>query len=247
MYSAKNRLCFRHPHYLDDGIIFSNRIASSEEVECPRGNLHLLSILRIRGHSIYWISPFARSCFHSLGKPLSFRGVSFCLLFPFLRLLWLIVLHISWQSYDWAAAIVMTAAFAIFLLDFLSHRAGAKYLRKRGLTLGLDSSRHACGGPTTLNIASDVAPGPVTSIKSINGTKDLERVVSNQDCVVLKTPVGSDESSVYSESATAKVIAVAILEFGIIFHSMIIGLTLAVSSGFEVLFIAIVFHRASFI
>lgn len=41
----------------------------------------------------------------------------------------------------------------------------------------------------------------------------------------------------------AQIIGVSILEFGVIFHSVLIGLTLAVDEDFKVLFIVLVFHR----
>jgi zinc transporter 1/2/3 len=38
-------------------------------------------------------------------------------------------------------------------------------------------------------------------------------------------------------------VGIAILEFGVLFHSVLIGLTLAVAEDFVVLFIVIVFHQ----
>lgn len=48
--------------------------------------------------------------------------------------------------------------------------------------------------------------------------------------------------ALYSSSAS-QIIGVAILEFGVIFHSFLIGLTLAVDEDFKVLFVVLVFHR----
>lgn len=45
------------------------------------------------------------------------------------------------------------------------------------------------------------------------------------------------------DSGLAQVIGVAILEFGVLFHSVLIGLTLAVDPQFKILFVVIVFHR----
>ena len=45
------------------------------------------------------------------------------------------------------------------------------------------------------------------------------------------------------DSALAQIIGIAILEFGVTLHSVLIGLTLAVDPGFKVLLIVIVFHR----
>lgn len=43
----------------------------------------------------------------------------------------------------------------------------------------------------------------------------------------------------------AQLIAVAILEFGVIMHSVFIGLTLVVNEEFTTLFVVIIFHRES--
>jgi zinc transporter 1/2/3 len=43
--------------------------------------------------------------------------------------------------------------------------------------------------------------------------------------------------------AGAKILGVAILEFGVALHSILIGLTLAVSDEFKVLFVVLVFHQ----
>lgn len=43
--------------------------------------------------------------------------------------------------------------------------------------------------------------------------------------------------------AAAQIVGVAILEFGVVLHSIIIGLTLATSSEFVVLFVVIIFHQ----
>ena len=45
--------------------------------------------------------------------------------------------------------------------------------------------------------------------------------------------------------ASAQLVGIAILEFGVILHSFLIGLTLAVTENFKILFIVLVFHRTS--
>ena len=47
--------------------------------------------------------------------------------------------------------------------------------------------------------------------------------------------------------ASAQLVGIAILEFGVILHSFLIGLTLAVTENFKILFIVLVFHRTSFL
>lgn len=44
-------------------------------------------------------------------------------------------------------------------------------------------------------------------------------------------------------SALAQITGIFVLEFGILLHSLLIGLTLAVDEDFKVLFVVLVFHR----
>ena len=48
-----------------------------------------------------------------------------------------------------------------------------------------------------------------------------------------------------SALASAQLVGIAILEFGVVLHSFLIGLTLAVTENFKILFIVLVFHRTS--
>ncbi|EED81215.1 predicted protein [Postia placenta Mad-698-R] len=52
-----------------------------------------------------------------------------------------------------------------------------------------------------------------------------------------------DPSGNFSDSAIAQILGVAILEFGVLLHSVLIGLTLAVDPDFKVLFVVIIFHQ----
>jgi hypothetical protein len=47
------------------------------------------------------------------------------------------------------------------------------------------------------------------------------------------------------DSTYAQLISIAILEFGVVLHSILIGLTLAVDENFIILFIVLIFHRRS--
>jgi zinc transporter 1/2/3 len=46
-----------------------------------------------------------------------------------------------------------------------------------------------------------------------------------------------------TESGMAKIIGIIILEFGVVLHSVLTGLTLAVDEDFKILFAVLVFHR----
>ena len=49
------------------------------------------------------------------------------------------------------------------------------------------------------------------------------------------------------DSAAAQILGIAILEFGVLLHSILIGLTLAVDDEFKILFVVIIFHRTHII
>jgi solute carrier family 39 (zinc transporter), member 1/2/3 len=46
--------------------------------------------------------------------------------------------------------------------------------------------------------------------------------------------------------AATQLVGIAILEFGVLLHSFLIGLTLAVTENFKILFIVLAFHRTYF-
>jgi len=50
-------------------------------------------------------------------------------------------------------------------------------------------------------------------------------------------------SSGVLDTGIAQIVGIAILEFGVVFHSVLIGLTLAVDPAFKVLFVVLVFHQ----
>jgi solute carrier family 39 (zinc transporter), member 1/2/3 len=60
---------------------------------------------------------------------------------------------------------------------------------------------------------------------------------------------GDEEASSLSnsgpDSMSAQIISVAILEFGVVLHSVLVGLTLAVDENFIILFVVLIFHRQS--
>jgi hypothetical protein len=62
----------------------------------------------------------------------------------------------------------------------------------------------------------------------------------------LSLSFGADVTPEYDTTTTdgvAQLIAVGILEFGVIMHSVFIGLTLVVNEEFTTLFVVIIFHR----
>lgn len=150
----------------------------------------------------------------------------------------------------------MSAVFAIFIVELVAHRAGASYLKKRGLS-GVD--HHKQGGADITHSSH----GLHVSDPSAERLADTETGLG-------KTAESSEQehehehgAEMIDETAMAQILGVAvrltnstlfatrltsffdeqILEFGVIFHSFIIGLTLAVNDDFVTLFVVLIFHR----
>lgn len=153
----------------------------------------------------------------------------------------------AWKEYDWAPAIAMAAVFGIFLVELIATRAGASFLKKRGLrhhdphhARGNDVAHTGHGShPPALKTTTALACEAITPVKSIATVRssgqtalgaDLEASVSAKD---QETAVDGDhahdhghahghaedeEDDYLQDSAVAQCIGVAILEFGVIFH-----------------------------
>ncbi|KAL5492166.1 hypothetical protein ACEPAI_3613 [Sanghuangporus weigelae] len=148
----------------------------------------------------------------------------------------------DWQIYPWALAICMLSVFVMFLAELIAFRWGTAKLRKLGITY--DAHGHNAGG-------GHAAHGPEAAIPSHGATDyaasrlsddEKERTQGGQilalddDVVILK-------ADPLKESAISQIIGICVLEFGVVLHSVLIGLTLAVDEDFKVLFVVLVFHQ----
>jgi zinc transporter 1/2/3 len=137
----------------------------------------------------------------------------------------------------------MMSIFAVFIVELVSQRWGASQLRRRELKKH-DTESKSESEPDLTRRTHElyITASPPTSLT--NEVVDQKRSTDEEAQL---TPYESnvDETSAFSETAVAEIIGVGILELGVIFHSMIIGLTLAVTDGFVILFIVITFHRRS--
>ena len=124
-------------------------------------------------------------------------------------------------------AIAMSAAVIIFLVEFGSTR----YLAY------VDS--HVIRDPAVTHFES---PGSERSSKLESGEQTQTGSEHFGHHHIIPPPV---EGQIDPHTAATQKLGVGILEAGIIFHSVFIGLTLAISTGsdFISLFITIIFHR----
>ncbi|SGY23648.1 BQ5605_C019g08963 [Microbotryum silenes-dioicae] len=142
-----------------------------------------------------------------------------------------------WVEYDWAPAIAMISMFSLFLVELVAHRAGASYLAKRGLravdahSQGNNQPSHSTHG-AHIDDRVAVASSP---LEDLEGDTRKEGLLSDDE--------SEETASLTDEAVMARIIGVAILEFGVIFHSLMIGLTLAVDPDFSTLFVVLIFHQ----
>lgn len=137
----------------------------------------------------------------------------------------------GWQDYPYALALAMLSIFSIFIIEIVAFRWGTAKLKKLGITH--DQHGHTIGGQHAAHGPEDPeAPMPHAPV----GKDEASSVSSqNDDLSLPRHSLGT--------SPATQIIGIAILEFGVILHSVLIGLTLAVDPDFVVLFVVLVFHQ----
>ncbi|CCO29242.1 Zinc-regulated transporter 2 OS=Saccharomyces cerevisiae (strain ATCC 204508 / S288c) GN=ZRT2 PE=3 SV=1 [Rhizoctonia solani AG-1 IB] len=141
-------------------------------------------------------------------------------------------LHGVWEEYPWAPAIAMMAVFFIFFVELAAYRWGTAKLDALGMKT-YDNHGHAHD-----SAGRHGAHGPETTEQ---GVAHPEKLANGSD-----SEIGSSQPiarPVITHSALAQILGVAILEFGVVFHSILIGMTLAVDEDFIVLFVVLIFHQ----
>ncbi|KAJ7509687.1 ZIP-like iron-zinc transporter [Mycena galericulata] len=132
----------------------------------------------------------------------------------------------GWLEYPYALALCLLSIFSIFIVELIAFRWGTSKLEKIGLHH--DPHGHFTG--------SHAAHGPEGS-----QTSPKENVVDVEEQRHDHHHHGGLKH--LDDSASAQIVGIAILEFGVLLHSVLIGLTLAVDEGFKILFVVIVFHQ----
>ncbi|KAG8902494.1 high-affinity Zn(2+) transporter zrt1, partial [Tulasnella sp. 408] len=159
----------------------------------------------------------------------------------------------GWKTYPWASAITMMSMFALFLTELFAFRIGTAKLEAlkvdygkplfpfARMAAGLNRSHNSTVDPHGHALAQaghHSAHGPEAE-RSHPHPAPKEKEVDSSD---VEAHDHARVTAFYS-TTMAQIIGVSILEFGVIFHSVLIGLTLAVDEDFKVLFIVLVFHQ----
>ncbi|RFU75761.1 zinc-regulated transporter 1 [Trichoderma arundinaceum] len=156
----------------------------------------------------------------------------------------------GWAEYTWPPALALTSAMLIFLLDFLAeYYVDRKYKMAHVEVEGTVTSDHGAAH-THQGLHSADQDGIIPPLKQKDAERAETRVPSDKlapsdtlDVEELKDIDGdSDRTAMGFQSQIA---AFLILEFGVLFHSIIIGLNLGVvGDEFKTLYPVIVFHQA---
>lgn len=162
----------------------------------------------------------------------------------------------GWAQYSFVPALILTSVMCLFLVDF-----GAKlYVEKKygviddhavhnpeALITNQADGSHTHNGH--LHAAHAGFSGSFSAGDETMSAPTFDDKLATDSSRETRQSIDTDEST--SEALTKvsfeqQIAAFYILEFGVIFHSIIIGLNLAVSawSEFKVLYIVIIFHQS---
>ncbi|KAF9531709.1 ZIP-like iron-zinc transporter [Crepidotus variabilis] len=136
-------------------------------------------------------------------------------------------LSARWHDYPYALALCMLSIFSIFIVELVAFRWGTQKLANIGKTHdahGHDLGSHAAHGP------EGVSESKTVEASKSEASSDIEAA-------------SPKHNHVFDHNVLTQVIGVGILEFGVVLHSVLIGLTLAVDQDFKVLFVVLVFHQ----
>lgn len=121
----------------------------------------------------------------------------------------------------------MLSLFSLFIVELIAFRWGTARLARLGIPQGLCSVPYRVCRCSLNHIP--VGCDTTSGHHHVHHEKGDEETASSSNS-------GPD-------SASAQIISVAILEFGVVLHSVLVGLTLAVDENFIILFVVLVFHR----
>ncbi|SCU92726.1 LAFA_0F12464g1_1 [Lachancea sp. 'fantastica'] len=149
----------------------------------------------------------------------------------------------GWAEFPWCSAIMMLTVFIIFLVDLL----GDVYVERR---FGVS---HQPGDHTEAAITANKSDQETADIEG-SRSNDLEYSLPNKEQTNYRSYSAQDASSDLVSGVSdevnvtpfqSQIGAFLVMEFGIIFHSVMIGLELGTTgSEFSVLYPVIVFHQS---
>ncbi|KAF7194535.1 Zinc-regulated transporter 1 [Pseudocercospora fuligena] len=171
----------------------------------------------------------------------------------------------GWAEYSWPPALALTSGMFVFLMDFYAERyVEKKYGFKHGTSANQDQAAIRSGSVDPAMMAYEIDRRRSTHQALHSGEQDgtlgALRPGNEQDPKSIEDGTNSSDgkngghvsfnekdgdSVMLERSFRQQIAAFLILEFGVIFHSAIIGLTLGTAGDeFGVLYPVIVFHQS---
>lgn len=154
-------------------------------------------------------------------------------------------LNDAFQSYPFAFAFAMIALFAVFVVEVIAYRVGSEFANKLAYDPHAGGHHHAIEHGGNFNgyrshthaVAKDLSTDDVENTAAVapGGSAAEAQMVADTD--------SSTSTAVTFGAQASEILGVMILEFGVIFHSIIIGITLGTTADFTILFIVIIFHQ----
>jgi zinc transporter 1/2/3 len=160
-------------------------------------------------------------------------------------------------EYDWAFAIGLMTVMVMFLVEMLAsrfergpsapnrhHDSGSASDKTRSLDTASSGTRRPCGAPTRMSTRlcpheADVERMP-GAFNPPGPPDDLSYPPGGEDHLAH----ARDHAEGDSHAALAgQLTAIFILEFGVVFHSIFIGLVLATASNLNILLVVLTFHQ----
>ncbi|KAJ9477094.1 Zinc-regulated transporter 1 [Pseudozyma hubeiensis] len=152
----------------------------------------------------------------------------------------------DFQNYPFAFAFAMIAMFAVFVVEVVAYRVGSKYANKLAYDAHAGGHHHAMehgGNPNHTHDSHHHNTVKSVSSDDVENAAVLPGAGSAAEAKVVADSDSSTPTALTLSTQASEILGVMILEFGVVFHSIIIGITLGTTSDFTVLFIVIIFHQ----
>ncbi|KAI4766398.1 ZIP zinc/iron transport family [Aureobasidium sp. EXF-3400] len=170
----------------------------------------------------------------------------------------------GWAVYSWPPAIVLVSVMIVFLMDLLSERyVETKYGQQNDESVEdiittsrrSVSHRHPDAGnfPPIVLQNDDIEAGARAEVETeqkghedITSASSKSHTAFSDDMDKIKDPVVLEKlKAAQTQAYKQQIAAFLVLEFGVIFHSVVIGLNLGVvGSEFSTLYPVLVFHQS---
>lgn len=167
----------------------------------------------------------------------------------------------GWSEYSFVAGIALSSGMFVFLLDFAAERyVEKKYDMAHGHGANFIADRRGSVDDAALAQYNNMSRRISTHQHLHSGDQDRQTLTHEQGTAAIPKSLGNGKDSdiesvsidekmtesMAEEGFRKQIAAFLILEFGVLFHSVIIGLTLSTAGWdeFKVLYPVIVFHQS---